>query len=145
MYGPALAAGRALATGQMRDRCTITRQATATTDTTTGQVTYNAEVIYGPGLPAEHPGAEGRCRIQQSQTSSGPGSEQTLAAADVRMVSVTLQLPVLASEGVQAGDLVTVTAAAHDPDLVGRTYTVTGESAKTAASSRRLAITEVTG
>lgn len=121
----------------MTDSCLITRSTTATTNPVTGVVTRNPATIY-----------EGRCRLQQSSTGTGgSGSEETIGAADVRLVSTELQLPVAASTGIQDGDRVTITAASTDtdPDLVGRVYTVTGEAAKSDATSRRLALKEVTG
>jgi hypothetical protein len=119
----------------MRDACLITRSTTATTDPVTGVVTRNPATIY-----------EGRCRVQQSKV-GGDGSEETIGAADVRLISTQLQLPVATSTGIQDGDRVTITAVSigTDPDLVGRVYTVTGEAAKSDATSRRLALKEVTG
>jgi hypothetical protein len=119
----------------MRDSCLITRSSTAVTNTTTGAVTRTPTVVY-----------EGRCRVQQSSI-GGSGSEESIGAADVRLVSTQLQLPVTASIGIQDGDRVTITAVnpGTDPDLVGRVYTVTGEAAKSDNTSRRLALKEATG
>jgi hypothetical protein len=133
--GSALAGGRRAARRGARDSCRITRTTTAVTNTTTGVVTRPESVIY-----------EGRCRVQQSSI-GGSGSEESIGAADVRLVSTQLQLPVAESARVQDGDRVTITAVSPgtDSDLVGRVYTVTGEAAKSDATSRRLALKEVTG
>lgn len=131
--GSVLAAARRAAGRSMRDTCTITRSTTATTDTATGIVTRTPETVY-----------EGRCRVQRTPV-GGDGSEDQVAAADVLMLSTQLHLPVSTSLDVRAGDVVTVTAAVNDLDLIGRVYTVTGEAAKSEASARRLFLQEVTG
>lgn len=131
--GPLLARGRRAARRDMTDMCTISRRSAGVTNTTTGAVEAVVVEIYA-----------GCCKVQEPLT-GGDGTESPVAAADVRLLGLILALPVPDSAGVRAGDEVVITAARNDLDLVGRVYSVTGESAKTAATARRLRMQEVTG
>jgi hypothetical protein len=127
---PALARGRAAAEALMVDACTITRVTGETTNEDTGVVTPTTSTVY-----------TGQCRIQQSQL----GADSTPAdpgEAYVRLVAFEVQLP-MSVEGVRVQDVVTVTASAHDPDLVGRAFNVLGLAHKTHATARRLQVQEV--
>lgn len=125
-----LARGRATAEAGMRDACTIRRRTGESTNTTTGVVTPTWTTVYS-----------GACRVQQSE---GQAREEDPGEARVLLVRRELQLPVDASTGVRADDVATITASLNDSDLVGRAFVITGEAAKSEATSRRLGIVEVT-
>lgn len=114
----------------MQDTCEIVRVTGSDTDLDTGQVTETTEQVYA-----------GKCRVQQAAATA---REDVPGEAALLLVGRVLALPVDASLGVRAGDRVTVTACQHDPDLVGRQFTVRAEFAKSHATARRLQIEEVT-
>jgi len=126
----ALARGRAMAEAGMTTTCTITRVTGETTNPVTAVITPTTVTVYS-----------GKCRMQQR--SVDPSQEQP-GQAFVRLVPFELQLPVTTSTGIRAEDLVTVTASEHDPDLVGRTFRVTGLAHKEEATARRIRCEEVT-
>jgi hypothetical protein len=130
----ALARGRAFAAAGFVDACTIQRQTGTTTDDLTGAVTptYGTPAVY-----------VGPARIQINQTSPS-GGRMDSGEASIVLFGVTLQLPVDTSVGIQRGDLVTMTAAAHDADQVGRTYHVETLGTKSEATTRRLGLIETT-
>lgn len=126
----ALARGRALAESLMVDACTITRLTGETTNEDTGVVTPTTSTVY-----------TGRCRVQQSQLGadsvpSDPGE------AYVRLVAFEVQLP-MSVLGLRVQDVVTITASALDPDLVGRQFNILGLAHKTHATARRIQVQEV--
>jgi hypothetical protein len=61
----------------------------------------------------------------------------------LRLLRLELQLPVAGTEGLQDGDIVTMTFAAHDPDLLGRSFTVRDLQFKSDDTSRRIGVSEV--
>lgn len=114
----------------MVDEATITRNGgEAVFDPVTGTYTDPADsTIY-----------TGPCRVQVG----APSVTTPEAGGDVLSVlRLTVQVPVSAT-GIQVNDVVTITAATHDPDLEGKTYRVTGTHAKTHATARRLEVEEV--
>lgn len=114
----------------MVDTCTITRAGE-------GQGAWNeADMDYDPPPPTTV--YTGRCRVQLSAAMAN-----TPEAGERVMVvqRATVAVPVAAT-GVRVGDTVTITAAAHDPDLVGNTYRVRSLFAKTHATARRLEVEE---
>ncbi len=118
----------------MVDACTIRRRNAPgdVTDPDTGQITQ-AYVSPDPYT--------GKCRVQQQQAQAqqqDAGEDYTL------LLRLEVQLPVVGSEGLQVGDEVTITAAAHDADLVGRVFLIRDLFHKTDASSRRVSVTERT-
>ncbi len=122
-----LARGRAAAEAGMVDTCIIRRLLGETTDEFSGEVVKNWDVLY-----------TGKCRFQQ------PGDAVRATPDDVGQAYLLIQnsevqLPISA-EGIQIGDELTITAAARDPDLVGRVFLVRSLSYKTDASSRRLQV-----
>jgi len=125
-----VAEGRAAAEALMVDECEIVRVTGTTTDLETGLVTETTEPVY-----------VGKCRVQQA---SATAREESPGEAQMLLVARVLQLPVVASAGVRADDQAAITACALDPGLVGRTFVVRAEFAKTYATSRRLGIEEVT-
>lgn len=122
-----LARGRRAAEAGFVDACTIRR---VTGETASGGVvTTETEDVYA-----------GRCRIQV-RSQSGQG--ETIGEAYQIVARIELQLPISAA-ALLADDLVTVTSATHDPQLVGKEYRVRDVLAKTHATSRRATLIEVT-
>lgn len=126
----ALARGRAMAEAGMGDVCDITRVVGESTNPATGVITPTVATVYS-----------GKCRIQQHV--ADPATQQP-GEAFVRLLAIEVQLPVGTSVGIQAEDLVTVTACVHDPDLVGRRLPVVGLAHKSEATARRIRCEEVT-
>lgn len=127
-----LASGRAAAEALMVDACTVTTAGTGTTDDLTGEVTGGTTTLY-----------TGKCKVQQS----GRGAQgQRTDAGELSSVLLRLEvhLPVVGTESVTRGAIVTVTAAANDTALVGRTFQVHDLSFKSYATARRLGVEEVT-
>lgn len=127
-----LAMGRAAAEAGMVDACTITRMTGSTTNRDTGGRTpTNATVYTGP------------CRLQEifgfSRDVTPSPDQSQLARYRV------LQVPVTSSLDVRVGDEVTMTACAHDPDMVGARLVVRDQSGKTDSTARRVGVEEITG
>ncbi len=116
----------------MTDECTIIRVTATATDPETGEVVVTGSVtIY-----------DGPCRVQEQ---GGQGRDAATASDQSQIVHYrTLQLPVSTSDGILAGDQVTITASTNDPDLAGRTFVVRDEAAKSEATARRLGVEEIT-
>lgn len=125
-----LARGRLAAEAGMVDACTITRVAGRSTDTTTGAVTLTTSTLY-----------TGKCRVQQLQAQV---STEDVGEDQVLLLRLEVQLP-MGVTGLQVGDRITVTASAHDADLVGRVFRVHDLAHKTHATARRVQCLEVTG
>jgi hypothetical protein len=126
-----LARGQVAAEASMTDACTIRRPTGGSTDQTTGvrTKTYVSPDPY-----------TGKCRVQVLFVRSQPHD----AGEDyVRLLRLQLQLPV-AVTGLQVLDEVTITAAAHDADLVGRTFLISDLFHKSEPTARRVEITERT-
>lgn len=102
------------ANGQMTATCTIARPTTVgkTFDSTTGITTFpDPATVY-----------DGDCRVQHPTIQDMPAGQverQTVVS------EYTVTLPV-DTVRIQLGDVVTITACAGDPDLVGDVLTVTG-------------------
>lgn len=124
---PALAGFRAQAESLMVDTCTITRPGEPTTDPDTGEVVTPAPVVYA-----------GRCKVQagavQERTDDVGQSVQTTQRYAVHV-------PVGAYEPA-VGDVVTITIATQDANLVGRRHRVTALLHKSLATAYRLAVDE---
>lgn len=126
----ALTRGRAAAEALMVDACVVTRVTGTTTDPDTGEVTATVATVY-----------TGKCRMQQQASIARPDD---VGEAYVLQQPFVLQLPMVGSEGVQAGDRVQITASV-DADLTGaRRWWVRGLAHKTHATARRLGLEEVT-
>lgn len=120
-----LARGRGAAERIMQDACTIRRKTGESMDPVTLQMVPVYTTLYS-----------GKCRVQITSTLAG----SVMPEAGERVVAVQrlqVQVPVIVT-GVAVDDEVVVSAAKHDPDLVGRVYRVRSEFAKTHATSRRL-------
>lgn len=121
--------GRVSAEQGMVDACTIQRVTGTSTNDTTGAVTPTYSTVYS-----------GKCRIQQTVPVSKPAD---IGQAQVWLQRLTLQVPI-AVTGINSDDLVTVTASALDPDLVGRTFHVRELGHKTHMTARRVQLEETT-
>lgn len=132
--GSTLTYGRRRAEDLMLDTCTITRPGE-------GKGTWNeATGTYDPPAPVTV--YTGRCKVQ---TRDVQVSTPDVAGREAFVVEWTLHLPVVGSEGVRQGDTATVTAAAFDAAMVGRTFVVQGPHVGTAKTARRLpVVAEVT-
>lgn len=128
----ALARGRAAAERLMVDACRITRAGdVGALDPDTGRHAAAGETLVYAGP----------CRVQvvdslNDQTPEFGGREVTLQSAVVA-------IPITAT-GVDVGDVVKVTAAAHDPELVDTEYRVVATHHKTHATARRLQVEQQT-
>jgi hypothetical protein len=126
----ALARGRLAAEAGMVDACTVTRVGTRVTDTTTGEVTEPTSTLY-----------TGQCRVQQAQAQA---TEETVGEDHLLLLRLEVQLP-MSVTGLEVGDLITITASAHDADLPGRVFRIHDLAHKTHATSRRVQCVEKTG
>lgn len=122
----ALARGRVAAEALMIDACDIVRPTSESTSG--GIVTPTTSAVYS-----------GKCRIQVKQESGGG---RTVGEAYLIVQRLELQLPITAAE-LAEGDLVTMTASALDPQLVGKTYAVQDVVRKTHLTARRATVLEV--
>lgn len=127
-----LARGRAAAEAGMVDHCVIRRVIARNTDPDTGEIT--------PQYLYPHPYA-GPCRIQQDKAQA---QRHDVGEDHQLMLRLELQLPMSAT-GLEVGDEVTITAAAHDGDLVGRVLLISDLAHKTHATARRVQCVERTG
>lgn len=123
---------RVEAEGRMVDACTITRPTAGETfDPATG--TYDAvgsSTIYS-----------GKCEVQLSDGLNARSTEA--GGSDLTISRLTVKVPVSA-EGIQVGDLVSVTSATFDSSLVDQQFAVIAGHAKTYATARRLEVERVT-
>ncbi len=124
-----LARGRTAAEFLMIDTCTVVRASGESASG--GVVTETTSEVYS-----------GKCRLQVASRTE-QGSDSTVGEAYRLVARKELQLPMSAPQ-LEQGDQVTMTAAAHDPQLVGRQYRVRDVLDKTDATSRRVTVLEVT-
>ena len=124
-----LARAQSAASQGMVDACTVKRLASTSTDPDTGVVTPTYSTVYTGG-----------CRVRQRVPRAQP---QTVGEAAVFIARLELHIP-LAVTGVASDDLVTITAAKHDQDLVGRTWHIRELAHATYLSARRFSMVEVT-
>lgn len=130
-----LALGRRAAEAGMIDACIIERMVGVTTDLDNGQTT---------DVMADDPVYTGRCRLRE--ITAAMAREATPApSVHQAMRYRVLQLPVVGSEDIQVGDVVTMTTCVNDPDMVGRTFVVRDQSGSSEQTARRLGVEEVTG
>lgn len=127
-----LAAGRAflVSSGALADTCIIERVSGESLNPVTGKLTKTYTTVYS-----------GACRVQAASANwAGPAD---VAQAALRLASSELQVPVVGSEGLRIDDRVTVLTCLNDADLVGRKFTLTGESRKSHATTRKLPLLEI--
>ena len=126
-----LARGRTAAEAGMVDACTITRVTGQVTDTTSGEVTDTVVQPYA-----------GPCRVQQAQAQA---QREDVGEDRLLLLRLEVQLPVDGTDGLQVGDAITVTVAAHDADLVNRVFRINDLAHATHKTSRRVQCLEETG
>lgn len=124
-----LARAQAAARALMVDTVTVKRKTSESTNPDTGDNTPTYTTIY-----------TGPCKVQQRNAIARPAN---VGEAEVFISRLELHLPV-AVTGVASDDLVTITASAHDADLVGRQFRVRELAHKSFESARRYSIIEVT-
>lgn len=127
-----LLAGRAflVTSGALVDTCTVQRPTGSSMNPTTFVETPTYTTVYS-----------GPCRFQAASANwAGPSD---VAEAALRLASFELQLPVVGSEGLEIDDVVTCVTCLNDADLVGRTFTITGTSRKSHATTRKLPLLDV--
>lgn len=125
----ALARGRALAESLMVDACIIKRVTAEATDTFSGTITPTFATIY-----------TGKCRVQHREAQ---GREEQPGETWLLMLLLELQLPTSVTD-LRVDDQVTITASAHDSDLVNRTFYIRDLMHKTHATARRVSLQERT-
>lgn len=125
----ALSMGRQMAEAKMRDKCRITRSAGRVWDDASGQYTESETTVY-----------DGPCSLLSPyRVPSSPD-----AAGQIQNVeNLRLSLPVATSTGIHTGDTVDYYYAESDPDLTGRTFTVSSVAQQSDATARRLPVKEV--
>lgn len=113
----------------MVDTCRVERPGAATTNPDTGKVTRPSQVIY-----------EGKCQLQLSnaQASTPDAGEHRYTVQDSLWKTPVLEGPF------EVGDVVTITKALADPQLVGTEYRVTALFHQSLATSQRCKIEGVT-
>lgn len=116
----------------MTDACTISRPgARGTFNTATGTYADADETaIYS-----------GKCRIQSSNVLDPRSPE--FGSREIVTQEVTVSVP-MSAEGINVGDVVTVTACEFDPDMVDRELKIEGLVIKSHATARRLRCEVVT-
>ena len=122
---------RAEAEAMMVDSCTVTR---ADGGTQMDPVTLEE-------VPTSTTVWSGKCRVQRSGALS-PREASGAAGFEFGIDSILVQLPVSAT-GIKRGDVLTVTDANGDPDLLNVKATVQANMAKTHATKRTLVCEEV--
>lgn len=123
-----LAEARSAAESLMVDACTITRKTGTATDPTTGVVSDTTEDVY-----------TGPCKVQVRDVDA-QNPEAGDRAYTVLKLRVDVPMTVL---GVEAGDVVTITSAVYDPDLLGRTFRVVAPFHGSQKTARRLPVEEM--
>lgn len=125
-----LAAGRAAAEEGMTDACVvIERVAPGEWDEETND--------YGPA--EEVFSYEGPCKIKADGTQ--PALTES-AGRPVVTIEPEIHFPVLTSGDIKTGQVVRVTDARYDPALIGREFIISGLSAASQATARRLRVKE---
>lgn len=122
--------GRVAAEALMVDACVVHRPGALITDPDSGAVTRSQEVVY-----------EDKCKLQQTlaQSRNTVAGEHKFTVQDIRW-----DTPV-GSGPFRVDDIVTVTSAELDNQLVGRQFRVAGRFNKSAATAQRIRVEEVVG
>lgn len=126
----AILAGRRAAENLMLDTCTIRAAGPVTTDDLTGTTSSTSAVTYS-----------GKCKIQQA---TAMGQRVDAGEGSTVLLRLEIHLPVVGSENVARGQVVTVDSSVNDQSLVGRTFRIHDEAYKSFATARRLGVEEVT-
>lgn len=122
--------GRIKAEALQVDTCTIKRRTGETTDLDTGVVTPTYTTVYS-----------GKCRLKLAVATARP---EDVGQAQVFMQHPILSLPATTT-GVQVDDVVTITASALMPSLVGRVFHVRGLAGSSHMTAARFEVMEVMG
>jgi hypothetical protein len=112
----------------MLDACTVGRPGAVATDPDSGAVTRPLTPIYA-----------GKCRLRQ--VASQP--RESVAGEHEHTVQETRWDTPVGSGPFAIGDIVTMTEAALDAQLIGRTYRVTGLFNQSAATAQRCKVEEI--
>lgn len=136
-----LAEGRAAAEAIMLDACTITRVTgpEGEMDLETGLPTPAPTATVYP-LPGGVAPLDGRCKVQTYEPHESTRESGDHVYTEQRY---HLHLPIGAGP-FQVGDTATITAAAADPQLIGRSYRIAGLHHKSLATAQRLLVDEIT-
>jgi len=135
-----LAEHRGDAESRMVDTCRITRPGD-------GPRVPNPETLAYEG-PAPVTVYEGKCRIPRRVAGSAQSSDAGEATWQVGEYPLAIPLDgdgYVAGETVGVGQTVEYLTSTTDPDLVGRSYGITGVSHQTHATERRFRMKEVVG
>jgi hypothetical protein len=125
--GGIVARGRAAAERLMVDTCTIVRVTGQTTNPTTGVVTDTTTAVY-----------TGKCKVQVRDVDA-----QNPEAGDRAYTVLKLRVDLPAdTTGVDTGDIVTITAAPYDAELVDRTFRVVAPFFGSQKTARRVPVEE---
>lgn len=120
--------GRIAAERLMVDACEVKRPNGKTFDEGTGRDVPAFVVLFSS-----------KCKVQARELAARDAEAGGRTATTVRL---TVALPMDAGE-VATDDVVTVTAAAFDPQLVGRSFRVVAPVGKSFATARRVEVSEV--
>lgn len=128
--GAALAMGRRMAEAGMQDQCRVTRHTgTTVINEETGALERATITVY-----------EGKCSVLSPyRVPSSPSA----AGLTQNVENQRLDLPMTASTGIHSGDVVEITYAHTDPDMLGRRYTVSSVMQQSDATARRIPVKEV--
>lgn len=124
----AVAEGRTQAELLMFDSCTVDRPGPVVTDPDSGVAAPSLTRIY-----------EGKCKVQQTIAQS---SNPTAGGHSFTVQSTRWDTPVSAGP-FAVNDVVTMTGAVLDPQLVGRVYRVVELFHKSGATAQRVRVEEV--
>lgn len=129
MIGGVLAMGRRMAEARMLDTCKVTRTARGELDQQTGKHPVTVTEVYA-----------GPCRVKHPTTAAKPGDAGSQL---IVVTSLEVHLPATTS-GVEAGDVVEITASATRPEQVGRSFKITGpfDGAQTTALRFRVEVAD---
>lgn len=126
----AVTAGRLAAQQLMTDECTISRpDPDGTFDPATGLTSYTPTDLY----------MAQKCRLRAPSLAD---RETFSGEHEFTLQDAVLSLPIEAV-GLKTNDLVTVTASALDPDLIGRQYTLIAVHRGSQITARRCVVREV--
>jgi len=136
----ALSMGRSVAEELMADTCTIGRPTgDPVTDPVTGVVSTPLTQVYpDPSWPADHRWKHGPCMVQ---TYEAQEHNPEAGGATFTVQRYTVKVPV-GSFAPKIGDVIDMTTAGFDPNLVGRRYRVVALLHKTRATQYRLGVEE---
>ena len=130
---------RALAESLMLDTARVDEITGVTTDPLTGASTSTYATVYGPDI-APLPGKRsGMCKVQGLDPQE---ANPEAGGATLTVQRYAIHVPVGAFVP-KVGHVVTITATALDPNLVGHQYRVVALLHKTLATAYRLSVEEV--